>query len=265
MSHTALAPFVVTGMPRSGTSFTAAVLGRLGIDCGHEEVFHPQLSHYQGMGRWDGDSSWLATPFLTTLPSEVLVIHQVRHPLLVAGSLIGTRFLEPQRWSSARRDDAWAHTKWRARRALVRTGHLEHVTASPRPLSAFQEFLRRNAPQIWQERTPIERALRFWIDWNELVLAAPATNKHLRVQVEALDAGQLVALVDFLGLRISLQHASFALAKVPADLNQRAREQVAWADVPQGRTRDEAAALAQRLGYDPAVAHRGLGSRKGPG
>ncbi len=251
MSQAHPATFVVTGMPRSGTTYTSAVLCRLGLDCGHEEVFHPHTTAFAGFGRWDGDASWLAVPFLDQLPREVRVVHQVRHPLRVAGSLVGTEFLESQPWLAVRRDDVWATAKWRARRALVRRGHLDHVTETPRPTSAFVTFLRRQLPQVWDEPTPIERALRFWVDWNRRVLDSSRGADALRVPLEAFTADTARALAAYVGLPVTPEQAARAVAKVPATLNQRAHTSLTWANVPWGRAADDAAALAQELGYDP--------------
>lgn len=252
MSQAPPARFVVTGMPRSGTTYTAAVLCRLGLDCGHEEVFHPHTSGFTGFGRWDGDASWLAVPFLDQLPPDVRVVHQVRHPLRVAGSLVGTAFLEPAPWLSVRRDDAWATLKWRARRALVRRGHLDQVTATPRPTSAFLSFLRGRLPQVWDEPTPVERALRFWVDWNRMALDSVRGAGALRLPLETFTAETAVALAAYVGLPVTPEQGALAISKVPANLNQRAHTTLTWGDVPWGRAAEDTAALAQELGYDPA-------------
>ncbi len=250
MSHAAPATFVVTGMPRSGTTYTSAVLRRFGLECGHEEVFHPHTTAYAGFGRWDGDASWLAVPFLDQLPEEVRVIHQLRHPLLVAGSLIGTGFLEAAPWLDARRDELWAGAKWRARRALVRRGHLDHVTQSPRPTSAFQSFLRRHLPQVWDEPTPVERALRFWVEWNQQVLVSSRGAEAMRVHLESFTAETARSMTAYVGLPVTPEHAAFVVSRVPPDLNRRTHTRLAWADVPWGRAAQDTAALAHELGYD---------------
>ncbi|MFN8195054.1 MAG: hypothetical protein U0R80_12315 [Nocardioidaceae bacterium] len=204
------------------------------------------------MGRWDGDASWLAVPFLADLPQEVRVVHLVRHPLRVAGSLVGTRFLEPASWVERARDDMWATTKWRIRGALVRRGHLDHVTASPRPTSAFQDFLRHHLSGVWEEPTPIKRALRFWLEWNRLVAAAPQAPRSHRLRIEDFNPDAAQQLAGFIGLPVTAESASLAVGKVPANLNQRARIQLKWSDIPPGALADEVACLADDLGYSPS-------------
>jgi hypothetical protein len=80
-------PVLVTGCGRSGTRFTTFVLRRLGLDVGHERL-----------GK-DGIASWALAveadvvpwgPSLATLTFDV-VLHQTRHPLRVANSVVSFR------------------------------------------------------------------------------------------------------------------------------------------------------------------------------
>ncbi len=245
------APWVLTGMPRSGTTFSAALLTRVGMDFGHEEVFHPHLTHYMGMGKFDGDASWLAVPFLGELPGDSRVVIQVRDPLKVVGSLVGTQFLEPMRWWDERRDMAWAWTKWKTRGSLAAHGYLDHVTATPRPTAAFRSFLRARLPEIWAEDSPVTRALRFWLEWNRLALRWAERFDHNRIQIlERLDGPSLCGLTAFYGVPITPEQAGLALSKVPTTTNQRLRVTLQWEDIPAGQLRDDAAALARHLGYE---------------
>ena len=71
--------FLVTGTLRSGTAYTAQVLNRAGIACGHGWVVPPD-----GVRRYPhveilGDAAPLAAPYVAEFPG--LVLHQVRHPL----------------------------------------------------------------------------------------------------------------------------------------------------------------------------------------
>lgn len=81
--------FVVTGTGRCGTGATARLLTDAGIRCGHEEVFtkHGVRRHVGPVG----DSSYLAVPHLDGFPG--VVVHQVRQPLAVVRSLVGTGFM----------------------------------------------------------------------------------------------------------------------------------------------------------------------------
>ena len=65
--------FVIIGCPRSGFSYTTTVLRQAGLMVNHE--------------RWDdaGIIGWQMT--CEELPSDAVVLHQVRHPLNVIGSM----------------------------------------------------------------------------------------------------------------------------------------------------------------------------------
>lgn len=80
---------LITGVPRSGTTYTAIVLRHLGLRCGHEQAY--DLSHH---GRWadlDAEVSWLAVPYAQD--AEARVFHQVRDPLHVTRSFQGFGFV----------------------------------------------------------------------------------------------------------------------------------------------------------------------------
>ena len=83
---------VVTGCPRSGTKYTTEVFKSLGLKAGHEECFTPEKHSITGCAN-EVEASWLAAPFLASLPANVFVIHQVRNPISVIRSLVDGRHL----------------------------------------------------------------------------------------------------------------------------------------------------------------------------
>jgi hypothetical protein len=78
---------VVTGCPRSGTKYTTEVLRSLGFKAGHEQCFTP-IKHAIAGSMNEIEASWMAAPFLPTLPRDIFVVHQVRNPLMVVRSLL---------------------------------------------------------------------------------------------------------------------------------------------------------------------------------
>jgi hypothetical protein len=58
-----LVPFVVCGAGRSGTGYASQAFTATGHPCSHEEIFDP-FRHGPDFGELQGDSSWLALPFL---------------------------------------------------------------------------------------------------------------------------------------------------------------------------------------------------------
>lgn len=119
------ARFVVTGCARSGTSYTTLLLARAGADCTHEQEYQPDRVRARLRG---GDVSCFAA---SRLPIPVPVVWQLRPPLDVIGSLVGTGVLE--------RADVARATARAARH--VYTGH---------PAGA-------------------QRAAAYWLAWNALI------------------------------------------------------------------------------------------------
>jgi hypothetical protein len=85
--------FVVTGTPRSGTSYMSSLLNALGYDCSHERCFDPwhiTFAEERPDDRIWGDSSWLAVPYLGDLPDTTKIVHVVRDPVHAINSILGT-------------------------------------------------------------------------------------------------------------------------------------------------------------------------------
>lgn len=86
--------FVIVSTGRAGSTYTAHLLKQAGLKCSHEMFFTP-AGFYRNL-RYDGDSSWLAVPYLECDPRLAeSVVHQVRNPLDVVSSLYGIGFFEP--------------------------------------------------------------------------------------------------------------------------------------------------------------------------
>lgn len=77
---------LVTGTGRCGTGYMARCFSRLGLLCGHEEVFTPYGPVKERMSKWHGESSWLAAPYVDGLKG-VRIINVVRDPYRVLDSM----------------------------------------------------------------------------------------------------------------------------------------------------------------------------------
>jgi hypothetical protein len=222
---------LVTGCARSGTGYTAALLTRLGLACGHERVFAPQALRRAGGGRWDvapawpahlpAESSWLAVPFLGVLPRGTLVVHQLRHPLAVM-------------------------------RSNLRIGFF----TTP---SDYLDFALAHAPGLaWG--APLERAARYWLEWNARIEREVAAHglRCLSLRLEELDEHTLRALLAQVGVRVARGEVRAALADVPGDTNTRGRRAADVAvrveDLPGDGLRAALQQAARRHGYADAAA-----------
>lgn len=129
--------WVITGTPRSGTTWIGTVLDHAGLRTGHEHSVRalgddPWLLHRSNQNL-PGESSYLAAPYVKQLrQAGSIVVHLVRPPLDAIGSMLGHRL----------NLDAANH---------------------------FGEAVRLFAPRFLEETTPARRYARFWLDWNELI------------------------------------------------------------------------------------------------
>ena len=184
--------FIVTGCPRSGTAYAAALFTELGVRCNHETVFGVE----QGLGRkpvsWngaEGDSSFVAAPFLP-LEDDIVVLHQVRHPLNYARSVVGIGFLSEQR-----RGRPWT------------------------------TVIEKHAPEVYEPKRQAERAAMLWRVWNTQVEG----HADFTYRLEDYDPALVLRLAELLELDITEEQAAQALERVPRNTNQRYRfERVPW-------------------------------------
>lgn len=245
-----LRPFVVTGTARSGTAYAAMLLSGLGLRIGHEDVFGPRTRSFDGWQGQDGDSSWLAAPFLDQLP-DALVLHQLRHPLKVVRSLVGVRFFADRSRLFLDGDDAYTRTKWKVRESLMRAGHVPESDHGPRPHKVYRAFLDTYDPGLWRFHTEAERALAYWVEWTHRIREHAGDERYRCYQLEQLDAEHLSKLLGDVGLVVTPGHVAHAMTKVRPDLNsKRVAHGLQWSDLPAGPMKSAAEELAAVLGYD---------------
>ena len=250
MPSPALRPLVVTGCARSGTTYLAALLGGLGLDLGHEDLFGPRTRSFDGWHGRQGDSSWLAAPFLGEV-GDAVVVHQVRHPVKVVRSLLGMRFFADRSSAYLLADDLYCRAKWKVRERLMDAGHVPFSDHGPRPHKVYRAFVSAYAPHLWEPATELERALLYWHDWTRLVIANTHPDCYRRTHLETLTAETVSGVLADIGLTVTPEHVSLAMAKVPSDTNTYGPPPpLSWEDVPAGATKDKVASLAAELGYD---------------
>jgi hypothetical protein len=204
--------FVVTGTPRSGTTYIAKVLRRLGVDCHHERWFTPWaviMEAYRSNDIPWGDSSWLAAPFIEMLPEDTKVFHVVREPLNTLNSVIGTGQID---WP----DD-------------------------------YRTFIARHC---WSDENywPADvgrDAQTFWVRWNQMIEQSGRVSR--RFQIEEVPS-IITEIVSTIGAPVTGEALARALDRVPTDVNtrkHRAAVQLTRADLTA-----DCVEMARRYGYD---------------
>jgi len=240
--------FVVTGCGRSGTKFTAEVLGQLGCATGHEQVFDPPLRGVPDFGDRHGDVSWAAVPLLDRLPAGTVVLHQVRSPLGVIRSVVDFGI------ASRELGFSWRHDV--ARRGVVAIEAAARAVGLPaqRRSGSLLEYRRMTAafrPHVFDAATATGRAARYWVDWNEAVEegARRGGHRYRRYQLEALSGPLLAELLAEVGHEVDAAACQEALDRVPHDTNRRAvHASITWSDLP-AEERTEVQRLAAHYGY----------------
>jgi len=229
---------VVTGCARSGTLFTARALAALGHRCGHEELFTPDTVAVPDFGPAQGDVSWLAAPFVGSLPPGTVVVHQVREPLAAIRSMLGVRMFQTR-----------PHPLMGLR---YRLQHYRIRFARPITNPRFVRFAATHCPRAFALADEPSRTARYWVDWNRRIErdATAAGLPYHRVRVEDLDDRRLVELDHLLGGDADEQTA----ARVRAELGtstHRARQvgPVTLDDLADAAVRNELVELAARYGY----------------
>ena len=187
--------FLVTGCPRSGTKYTTTLFRHLGVHVEHEKVFGVGEALGRRPHRWrvfEGDVSWLAVPFLPLHgeDEDVVVLHQLRHPLEFVRSVVGFGFLSDERADLA-----------------------------------FPQVVRRHAPEVYEPATQPERGATMWKVWN----ARAEPHADITYRLEDLDADLLLELCRMIELPVTEEQVAFAIEELPKNINRRVRdESVPW-------------------------------------
>jgi hypothetical protein len=188
------------------------------VTTGYEEVYSA-TSVASGDIRWRpgrGEASWLAAPFVPHFMGDV--IHVVRHPLAVIGSLAGSGFF------TRHADGANDLATWSARMAGL-------------------DPLRACDGDGWA--VDIARAASHVLRWNQMI----ERHARLRVRVEDLDVAAVIALLDVVGVSREPERIAQILSATPRSINTTgtARE-VGWSDLPVD-VAAELRQMAERYGY----------------
>lgn len=173
---------VVVGTGRSGTGYMTHVLLANGVNAGHEGWFNPllwgaEVEREQKPGL-DVDVSWMALPYIESGEWSGPVLHVVRNPVDCIRSL---------EWT-------------------------EHVT---HPDSPFSAFARENF-EFWDEWSPLEAAVEFYVDWNER--CAVVADHTLRLE----DVSTRLGVVT-MTMALKVPTGSDETASVPMGIHARER------------------------------------------
>lgn len=222
--------FVITGCGRSGTTYIAELLSRLGCTCTHEKFFTgkrpSRLAEYLARVGWQplrwpappyGEAAWEAAPLLPLLPDDTLVFHQLRHPL---------EFIR------SRQKKGWVH------------GRLRH-----RHLPQLPRYRRESFARLPLERQ-VDLLARFWIDWNRLVESRVGGKPYMRYRVEDFDLELLLEMLARIEFPSDPDAVGKVFGELPRNVNTRGRKRDdITLDLLPDATRRELEVAAAGYGY----------------
>lgn len=221
--------FLVTGCSRSGTAYAATLLSAAGIRTRHERVFNISRLDRRvpatSLPFWDdheGESSFLAVPFLAELPAGSAVLHQVRDPIEVVRSHAGLRFFaEPYTPS-----------------VYLAFNHPEII-----------RLIGETCPGVFEDDDEIKRCMRYWTMWNRTIEeGARSRHRYFRYRVEDVGPELLQEIVAFLREDVPRDRLDAALAYASPSTNSRPRdESIDWSRLPKGEGRAREARARVRL------------------
>jgi len=222
--------YLVTGTGRCGTVYMARFLTQIGINCGHEAIFdHNGLemaiqkingevpintsfcSRYnhvtqESSANWFNpkievlaESSYMAAPYLNDpILNDVKIIHLARNPLEVLSSwVLDIHFFDKK------------------------TKSIAH----------FREFIYSHVPQIQQEKTEIEKACRYIIEWNKIIENSSREKIFLKIENYPY-----VSLINFLHYNVDLTKI---IDNKKINSWRKRTKDLTINDIPKGNTRDE--------------------------
>jgi hypothetical protein len=218
--------YVVVSTPRSATSYTAQLLSAAGLRCSHERYFSPKRRLFTDASEnLFGEASWLAAPFLTALPEDTLILHQVRDPVRTVNSLIHTRICDP-----------------------ARLGCVTSLKPVPTHANPFALFLWCHTPFPSIALSDTQLAIFFWCHWHRLIEQMSKGRPYLRYRVEDMSSRLLHDLSMKIAGSAKVSLIDEAMASVSRDSNHRG---IVPQVVTYNSLGDDARQLAVRYGYRP--------------
>jgi len=193
----------------------------LGYPCGHEWAFN--LEHVGRFVGLRGDASWLAMPHVLALHPSVRVVHLRRDPLEVVKSVYCSNFLR------------------------------HHCTCGHEPGAhrnePYVQYILRFYPDLWDNKTDIERAISWVIWWNRRFDLDVNPKQAFRLEDVSQDPVALEDMVDYLVGEIPPRRAIEAVqAAIPRNTNSHRR--APWdVEIPENSWGEELALLREEYGY----------------
>jgi hypothetical protein len=207
-----------------------------GVPCGHESAC--QVTGFKGFGEYAGDASWFAAAYMTALPADVVVLHQVRNPLAVAKSWYRIGLFA----SNPLRTVCYGNT---SARQLARLARAPGSTLRRWRYVRDQRRIVRKATDVFDYRGEADRCLRYWAEWNRLVETSVTRRPLYRFKLEDLGPEVWNAISQFIDVDLG-PFREQSDTPSPANLKPRYPSR----PFPATTIPDDVRSLAEKYGYD---------------
>lgn len=225
--------YLITGTGRCGTVYMARFLSHMNIPCGHEAIFNTKGIEYakkvlngenkaktsicslEENGEWFNpnviaESSYMAAPFLDyPILKDTKVVHLLRNPMKVLSSWV-----------------------------LDIEFFAEH---SPKELFHYKKFILSYVPQIKHEKTEIEKACRYLLEWNKMI--KESRKDKITVKIEDWPYQNMLSYFEINETKIMENNKINSWKKDDRILTEK--------DIPEGETKEEFMDFIKFHNYSP--------------
>ncbi len=227
--------YLVTGTGRCGTLFMSNLLTSAGFPCTHEAIFTPDglewankvmageepivnskisrgdcLSDAKAKEEIVAESSFMAAPFVQQINADI--IHVVRNPMKVVGSMIGDVF---KNFSNP---------------------HPTHFEEIPDHIT-YEKFIYDHLPELSEEMSQIDRGCLFYLLWNRMIEESGKVKFFHRIEDDT------TKLREFIGYKEAEWYSNKKCNSFSSSKKLRIQ------DIKSPRIRDEMADIMKRYGY----------------
>jgi hypothetical protein len=228
--------FLVTGTGRCGTLFMSNLLTSAGFPCTHEAIFTTNgiewakkvvdgeeaiinskisrgdcLSDAISKDEIVAESSFMAAPFLKQINADI--IHVVRNPINVVGSMIGQVF---KNFSNP---------------------HPTNFEEIPDHI-VYEKFIYDHLPELSKEMPQIDRGCLFYLLWNRMIEESGKVKFFHRIEDETTE------LREFIGCKANEWYSNKKCNSFSSSKKWKIQ------DIKSPKIRDEIADMMKRYGYN---------------
>ena len=106
------------------------------------------------------------------------------------------------------------------------------------------EIIKNEIPEFIFENSEIEKACRYFIDWNDMIEKKSCNNKYLRVQIENMPNDEFFKFIE-------VEKTTDYFKNKRINSWKRRKYNLRFDDIPEGKTKKDFYEMYLRYGYRP--------------